>query len=174
MSDLFEKVTDARNGLEKLMAKIPGVGGYLDAQQRRATDKIVRETVAARYEAQVKRISDLQVEMVSMGAYEVLDGVERAVTKLRVFIDGVKTAAYGYSGLFSAVKINNDTLARIYEHDIALMNSVEQLEQAVDNIEHSLDDSAALPAAVRNLTRVAQAAVDAFESRKEILKGISD
>lgn len=172
MNDLFQKVTDSQDGLQRLMAKIPGVGGYLERQQRRATDKIVRETVTARYEEQVKRISELQGELVSQGAYEYLDDVERAVTKLRIFIDGVKTAAYGYEGLFSAVKIDNAVLARIYEHDLGLLNSVDALANAVGHVEENLANPEGLPAAIRNLTTVSQQAVDMFESRKEILSGI--
>jgi hypothetical protein len=47
MSDLFEKVTGAQDIFKKLASKIPGFGGYVERQNRRAADKILRETSPA-------------------------------------------------------------------------------------------------------------------------------
>ncbi len=57
MSDLFEKVTNAQDIFKKLASKIPGFSGYIERQNRRAADKLLRETVAQRYEELYTRAS---------------------------------------------------------------------------------------------------------------------
>ena len=42
MSDLFEKVTNAQDIFKKLASKIPGFSGYIERQNRRAADKLLR------------------------------------------------------------------------------------------------------------------------------------
>jgi len=171
MADLFEKVTDSRTGLEKLLKKVPGLGGYMERQDRRNTDKLVRDAAAQRYEEQVKRLSDIQTMLISEGAIDYLDDIERAVTKLRIFIDGVRTASYGHSSLFDKIKVGEDELRMIYEHDLALLNGVDTISEAVDSVDAAIgsDD---LGAAIRNLTKASQNAVTAFDRRKDILTGI--
>ena len=57
MSDLFDKVTGDQDVFKKLASKIPGFNGYIERQNRRAADKILREAVADRYEELWKRVS---------------------------------------------------------------------------------------------------------------------
>ncbi len=48
MSDLFDQVTSSQDIVTKLLAKIPGFKGYIERQNRRAADKLLRDTVANR------------------------------------------------------------------------------------------------------------------------------
>lgn len=172
MNDLLGGVTDSRTLLEKLASKIPGVGGYLERENRRHTDKVVRDTIAKRYEEQVARLSEVQTTLVDEGAIEHVDDIERAVIKLRAFVDGVRTAAYGYSGFFDTVKVNEAELARLYEYDLQLLASVDALARAIDTLNASLGDNEGLPAAIRNAVAVAQDSVTAFDRRKDVLTGL--
>jgi hypothetical protein len=60
MDDLFAKMQNEQNLLEKIASKIPGFGGYLKEEQRRTADKLLRDTLALRYEEQWQRISGIQ------------------------------------------------------------------------------------------------------------------
>ena len=170
MSDLFDRVTDDRDFFKQLLSKLPGFKGYFERQDRRASDKILRETVANRFEEQWKRISELQRDLISQGQIELIDDLEGAAIKLRQFIDRVRTAAYGYAGFFDPVKIKEDELAVVYQYDLMLLNSVDAVTRAVDNVETSLGTDG-LPAAIRNLRSISQQAVDAFERRNEAMIG---
>lgn len=173
MSDLFDKITDNQDIVKKLLSKIPGFSGYIERQNRRASDKILRETIADRYETLWGRISSIQTELVSTGGLEFIDDVERAAIKIRQFIDRIKHASYGYAPFFDAVKIREEELARVYEYDLALLDSASELERAVENLEASLGTDG-LPAAIRHLTSLAQQAVDAYNKRSEVILGGSD
>jgi hypothetical protein len=168
MSDLFEKVTNAQDAFKKLASKIPGFSGYIERQNRRAADKLVRETVAARYEELYTRASALQADLVASGMLTFVDDMEKAVIKIRTFIDKIGMASYGASGLFDAVKINEPELAKLYAFDNAFFDLADQTRAALDNVEASLADEEALPAAIRNLVTLARQAVEIFEKRGEV------
>ena len=171
MTDFNQTVTDAQDLFKKLAGKIPGFGGYIERQNRRAADKLLRETVARRYEELYSRASALQADLVSAGMISQVDDMEKAVIKIRTFIDKIAMAAYGASGLFDAVKINEKELAQLYEFDNAFFDLGDQTGRALDNVEASLGDAEALPAAIRNLTTLARQAVTTFERRSEVFTG---
>ncbi|MBL8090194.1 MAG: hypothetical protein KF758_13060 [Anaerolineales bacterium] len=171
MSDFFEKVSSQVDPFKKLVSYIPGFGGYVERQNRRDADALLRETVARRFEEQWSRISNLQAELVSNGMIKYVDDVEKAALALRTFIDKISTAARGYSGLFDAVKINEAELEKIYQFDAAFFDLGDQVKSGIDNLESSMNDEEALPAAIRNVTTLARLAVETFERRSEVVTG---
>lgn len=168
MSDLFNQVTSSEDFFTKLLAKIPGFTGYIERQNRRAADKLLRDTVANEFEEVWKRISTLQSDLVSQGGLEYVDDLEKSAVKYRQFIDRVRNASYGYSGVFDSIKINEAELAKIYEYDLSMLTLVDEANRAVDTVEASIGTEG-LPAAIRNLRTVAGKAVDVYNHRSEIV-----
>lgn len=171
MSDFFEKVSSQVDPFKKLVSYIPGFSGYVERQNRRDADKLLRETVARRFEEQWSRASNLQSEMVGKGMLTYVDDMEEASLALRTFIDKISGAARGYSGLFDAVKINEKELEAIYQFDAAFFDLGDQVKNALDNVEASMGDETALPAAIRNITSLSRLAVETFERRSEVVTG---
>jgi len=171
MDDFFQKVTSQQDPFRKLASYIPGFGGYIERENRRDADKVLRDTVARRFEEQWKRVSQLQSDLVSNGMIAYVDDMEKAAVKLRTFIDKISTAPRGYSGLFDAVKINEKELTAIYQFDAAFFDLAEQVGRGVDNVEQSLNDEAALPAAIRNIVSLARLAVETYDKRSEVVTG---
>jgi hypothetical protein len=173
MDDFFQKVTSMQDPFKKLADKIPGFGGYVKRQTRRDADKLLRDTVARRFDEQWKRASQLQEDMVGRGMIAYVDDMEKAAIQLRTFIDRISTAPRGYSGLFDAVKINEEQLEAVYKFDAAFFDLAEQVGRANDNVEASMGDEAALPAAIRNLTALARLANETYDKRSEAVTGSS-
>lgn len=171
MDDFFQKVTSQQDPFKRLASFIAGFGGYIERQNRRDADKLLRDTVARRFEEQYQRASQLQTDLISAGKIEFVDDMERAVIKLRTFIDKISTAPRGYSGLFDAVKINERELESIYQFDAAFFDLAEQVGRGLDNVEASIGDDAALPAAIRNITSLARMAVENYNRRSEAVTG---
>ena len=171
MEDFFQKVTSQQDPFKKLASFIPGFKGYIERQNRRDADKVLRDTVARRFEDQWRRTSQLQSDLVSNGQIAFVDDLEKAAIKLRTFIDKISTAPRGYSGLFDAVKINEEELESIYQFDAAFFDLAEQVGRALDNVEASLGDPAALPASIRNVTTLARQAVETYNRRSEVVIG---
>jgi hypothetical protein len=170
MSDFLGRVTEEQDIFKKILGKIPGFSGYFDRQNRRAADQLLRQVVADRFEEQWQRLSGLQRDFISQGEIASVDDLEAAAIKLRQFVDRVRTAAYGYAGFFDAIKINQEELAQLYQYDLSLLESVDAVKNAIDNVETSVG-SDGLPAAIRNLVSVAQQSVEAFNRRSEVIMG---
>ncbi len=100
-----------------------------------------------------------------------VDDMEKAAIQLRTFIDKISMAARGYSGLFDAVKINEQELAQLYSFDLTFFDLADQTGRALDTVEASLGDEAGLPAAIRNLTALGRQAVETFNRRSEAFTG---
>ena len=171
MDQFFEKVTSQQDPFKKVISFIPGFKGYIDRQNRRDADKLLRDTVARRFEEQWKRTSQLQSDMVSSGMIQYVDDMEKAAIRLRTFIDKITTAPRGYAGMFDAVKINEKELEAIYQFDAAFFDLADQVGRALDNVEASLADETALPAAIRNVTSLARLAVETYNRRSESVTG---
>ena len=171
MDDFFQKVTNMQDPFKKLASYIPGFGGYVERQNRRDADKLLRDTIARRFEEQWKRTSQLQEDMVGNGMIAYVDDMEKAAIQLRTFIDRIGNAPRGYSGMFDAVKINEKELEAIYQFDAAFFDLAEQIARANENVEVSMGDEAALPAAIRNLTTLARLANETYNKRSEAVTG---
>jgi len=167
---VYGKVTGDTDPFKKILSYIPGFKGYVERQSRRDADKILRDTVANRFEAQWQRISALQKDLINQGQIELVDDLENAAIQLRTFIDRLRRATRGYSGLFDAVKINEEELAQIYQYDAAMLTLSDDVERAIDNVEASLG-SDGLPAAIRHLTTTARQCQSVFDKRQEVVSG---
>lgn len=166
MSDILGRIREEQDVFGKILSKLPGFNGYFDREQRRMADKLLRETVAERFEEQWRRISALQRDLISQGGLAYVDDLEGAAIKLRQFIDRVRTASYGYAGFFDAVKIRSEELDTLYRYDLWMLSLVDEIARAIDNVEASLGTEG-IPAAIRHLTRLSQESVEAFNKRSQ-------
>jgi len=169
MSDLYERVVSQQDALKKLIAKLPGFKGYFIRSDRRSADKLLRETIADKFQVQWQRLSGIQRDLVTSGHLDVLDDIEIGAIRLRQFIDRVKTAAYGYAGFFDAVKIKEEELEKVYQYDLTLMEMADEVASAIDNLEASIGTDG-FPASIRNVNQKAQDCLDAFNQRSELFK----
>jgi hypothetical protein len=170
MDDLFNKVISQQDAIRKLLGKIPGFKGYFERENRRASDKLLRDSISKKYEEIWDRISKMQRDLISQGAIYSIDDLEAAAIKIRQVSDRIHKASYGYSGLFDAVKINEKELELLYNYDLAMMDNVDAANKAVDNVETSIGTDG-LPAAIRNLVSTAEHAVTLFDHRSEVING---
>jgi hypothetical protein len=173
MSDLkdqlYGKVSEDKDPFKKILSKIPGFGGYIERQARRDSDKLLRETIFSRFRELEGRVSGLQRDFISQGEIRYVDDLEASALKLRTFADRVRTATRGYSGLFDAVKINEEELAKLYEYDSALLDMAEEVGRAIDNVQAAIGTDG-LPAALRALETISRQAVEAFDRREEVVR----
>ncbi len=171
MTDMYQNVAGQIDPFKRLASYIPGFKGYIERQNRRDADKLVRDTVARRFTELWTRASNLQKDLISSGKIEYVDDMEQAALQLRTFIDKITTAPRGYAGFFDAVKINEKELEQLYNFDLAFFDLGDQVSRALDTVEASLGDEAALPAAIRNLTTLGRQAVETYNRRSEAYTG---
>jgi hypothetical protein len=168
MTDPMGKITEGKDLLGKIRNFVSGFVGYFERDNRREADKLLRQTISSRYEEQWSRISEIQRQLIAAGQIEAIDDLEAAAIKLRTFVDRVRGASYGYSGFFDAVRINAPELEKIYAFDLALLENVQKVTSAVDNVSASIG-SDGLPAAMRNLASLSQDVIDVYNRRDETI-----
>ncbi len=170
MSDLFDLVKGEQDVFKKLLSYIPGFSGYIERSNRRAADKILRDQVALKYSELADRARQLQKDVADAGQLDLLDEVDSLALKLRTFSDRIKTASYGYSGFFDAVKINEAELEKLYAFDTAFFLLADQIGNGLDNLEAAIGGDG-LKAAIRAVDALARQANEAFDRRYEVITG---
>ena len=131
MSDQFVDFAKSQMGaIERLLKGLPGIGGYIDKELRRDADKRVREGLARTLEQSKAQLLEIQNQLLGGGGLLYMDDVDRAIVKLQTLIDRIKSAAYGYAGLFDAVRIKEDALDALHRFDVAMVGEVSQLNDA--------------------------------------------
>jgi hypothetical protein len=168
---IFGKVTEDMDPFKKILNKVPGFGGYIERQKRRDSDKLLREYLFDQFRELEGRVSRLQRDFISQGELKYVDDLEATAIKLRTFADRIRTAARGYSGLFDAVNINEAELSQVYEYDASMLDLVDEVNRAIDNVESSVGTDG-LPAAIRHLESKADECVQAFNDRENVILGL--
>ena len=169
---IYGKVTEDMDPFKKILNKVPGFGGYIERQKRRDSDKLIREYLFDKFRELEGRVSRMQRDFISQGEIKYVDDLEATAIKLRTFADRIKTAARGYSGLFDAVNVNEAELTKIYEYDASMLDLVDVVDHAIDNVESSVGTDG-LPAAIRHLETKARECVQAFDDRENVILGLA-
>jgi hypothetical protein len=171
MVDTHGKVQESRTGLEKMLDIIPGWGGYQERQNRRKADQLLRQTLAEKLATQRRNLDAAQKDLINHGKIDLVDDVGSAVTQLQTFIDRVRTATYGYSGMFDAVRINEDELEQMYNFDSALFEYEGRLEAATSRLREAISIGEGLVETIRIIQDICGEANDTFDQREHMLMG---
>jgi hypothetical protein len=167
--DLLDTVEAGLGGFEKLARKIPGYGGYKEKELRREADKLLRMQVAGKLDEQRKRLSELQNQLISQAQIEFLDDLERAAMKLQLLIDRVKSASYGYAGLFDAVKVKEEQLDALYDFDNQMLDFVGEIASNLDQVSSAIAAREGIREAIADLVGTADEANLTFGHREEAI-----
>ncbi len=167
--DFRDLIEGAKGGLEKFEASLPGFKGYKEKEWRREADKLLRGKLADDLSEQLRRLNELQRELVDARLIEFTDDLGRAIRKLENLIDRVKTATYGYSGFFDAIKVKEEQLDSIYAFDAKLLEQLPRLAEAVDAVRGNIEAGTEIKAGIGKLVKVITALSEQFEKRKEAI-----
>jgi len=120
-----------KNFLEKIASDIPGIAGYREREQRRETDRRIREFLAKRLDDGRASLNVLRNKATEAGAFKALEAIGSLDRTIQKSVSSLRYADYGFSGLFDAVKIGETELDRIYAYDEALVADVVSLSDAL-------------------------------------------
>lgn len=171
---LLDRIKESMFGLERGISDVvPGYKGYKQKELRREADKLLRETIVERMRTVKTHLDSLGQDLIAAGKYDLLDEAGSAATQLQTFIDRVRTASYGYGGLFDAVRVKEDDLDRLYQFDATLLDYVERIENAISSAREGIEgeDAKSRLLLVRDLTREANTTLD---QRQETIEGTYD
>jgi hypothetical protein len=161
--------TTQRGAMESLLRQIPGFKGYLEREYRRDSDKLQRDWLADRLQRAKRSIDEVIVRLTDVGQLDVLPHCDRLRLRLDKLISSVRGAMRGYSGFFDLVEVNEAVLDRVYEHDVKVMEKVEQMAESVERL--PADASALRPAIDKALAQL-DALQQEWQRRADTLRGL--
>ena len=136
MEDLRNRVLgtgDIQGKLKDLAGKIPGFGGYLTKDSRRDADKLLREHLARKLEAERKRLRDVATK-VGPTNLQLVGRIDKSVTRLQTVTDKIKTASYGMASFFDAARVGEKQLDALYTYDNSMLEGVPPLTAAIGDL----------------------------------------
>jgi hypothetical protein len=146
-----------KNLLEKLADAIPGLKGYREKESRRDTDKRFRDYLADRIDRSRGNLDETKRLLVNQGKLDGLAELDRLSQRMMKLSNQIRHATYGYSGFFDQVKIRENELDQIYQHDLSILSDVEALDASLKN-----------PQAAGEWESKIQAIDDKLEERKHL------
>jgi hypothetical protein len=158
-----------RNWLENIALKIPGFKGYLEKEYRRDSDYLARKALADRLQRAKPSLDNYMRNLMDAGQLDSLTQVERIRTRLDGLINQLRSDVRGYSGIFDFVKVREDLLEQVYEHDMSLLDDVNALGDSIDALSTSTAPlSETLPPVLKQLDEVERL----YARRGDLLKGL--
>lgn len=130
----LEAARGERNLLERLVARIPGFGGFQERELRRDVDKLQREHLAESVHRVKRRARDAARAYTDAGQIGVLDRFDRLDRRLDRLAESIRFADYGTTGLYAVEKIGEAELGRLYEYDLALLDDLDLLAARVEEL----------------------------------------
>jgi len=148
MSETHDRIRSDENAMQKLMEYIPGFDGYREREIRRAADKALRESLVAELDKVRGALNGVTRQWARAGRLTLLDDIDRLSRLMGKARDNIQFADYGYTGFFDAVKIKEEDLDRLYEHDLSLRAHINACARSVEGLaaesELSLEERLAL------------------------------
>ena len=164
----YERAVGQRNVMEQMLGHIPGFQGYMNRETRRDVDKAARDYCANKLFSQKTPIKRVLDELISGGDIDGITPFEKLLNQLDRLAQQIQNADRGYSGLFDTVKIDEETLARVHEHDLSLAEAVTEVEHKVSSLDPS--DRAKLMTQVREASELLDRVGTYFSKREELMR----
>jgi len=140
-SDRFlDQANEQMGALERLIKGLPGVQGYVEKEARRDADKRLRLYIANILEDAYNRLMRGQQEMLNGSGLKDIDRIDSALRRLQTLIDRIKTASYGYAGLFDTVRIRDKQLKALHRFDIALAQEAANIKAKAEALLQAIKD----------------------------------
>jgi hypothetical protein len=168
--DPIEQAKAEQGLLEKGVSWIPGYKGYKEKEIRRAVDKQVRDALAKKLDARVRKLTSLEQKLLASGGILWMDDIEKLVSRLQTVRDRVKTASYGYAPFFDVTKVKEDDLDRMIQFDQELGQQLGALDEAVNNLEGAVKANEGISEAIEAANETLTALAETFNRREAVIK----
>jgi uncharacterized phage infection (PIP) family protein YhgE len=134
MADLLDRIPHDADALNKLLDLIPGYKGYREREERRTADRLLRDHLVGLVDDIRQKLTGFQRELQSRGEFKPVTDLDRIGRRLTRARDRLDHAPYGYAGFLDAAQVNEAELGRLYDYDLALKQTLAQIEAAADAV----------------------------------------
>lgn len=125
--DLREKVDQSRGFFKKLQLAIPGLKEYRELEDIRAADELLRKQVFDKLDGAKNQLEAIRKAMADKGDFDNLTAIGSLVSQLQQISGEVFHSQQGSAGISPNIRIDENTLNKLYEYDFNFVNSAEQI-----------------------------------------------
>jgi hypothetical protein len=168
MERILDKARAGQNALERLANAIPGFKGYRERELRRDADRLQREYVATRLDANKKALNDLAAAATRGGSLDAINDMETARKRLDKVANRVRYADRGFSAFFDLVKVDEAMLERVYQLDLQLIEQAEAILASAEAARAASD----VKAAIAHMVQQIDALDHRLDEREAMLGGV--
>jgi hypothetical protein len=155
--------------LERLVRFVPGVAGYQDRENARATDKQVRMRLVGDLRGLIRALEQDKERIAVAGDFSALPRLDRLAGRLERLSRTVEFAGRGYAGLFDLHPVDADTLAQLYAFDLGLFDALSAMRARAEAVRAALIDREALRTATEHMREALDDFGELFDQRQRIL-----
>lgn len=121
-----------------VLLRIPGYAGYRKKEERRDDDKRIRVVIADELTGLVDSLTRQNASLVEQRELSRISRIERVVGKLRLLSDRLRTATYGYGGVFTENSVDEMVLDQIRQFDLAFQREIVELSKIVATVSNTV------------------------------------
>ena len=125
------------NKITELLNRVPGYTGYRSKEDRRDDDKRLRESISASLDSTVATLTSTSAKVADQRRLTHISTLERLVGSTRHLADRVRSASYGYGGIFSDRSVDELALDQLRQFDNAFQKESEELAALAGRLEAS-------------------------------------
>ena len=172
--DYLGKVKGERSLLERIMGYIPGYHGYKEKELRRESDRLVRMEAVNRLKAAKTSIrrafaNPSMVQKLSQDDTYKYDALNSRLDRVTQRID---RAVAGYAGMFDAVKVKEDKLDTVLQHDVSLIEKADVIKADSGKLAKMQPGNDDWGAAMDSLISKVEEYDALIDERSQILRGL--
>jgi hypothetical protein len=166
----LDEIKSKESFLEKIKRFIPGYDGYVNRDNARELDKILRDKLANMLEENKTVIKNIILDLTQSNRLFEVQNMDKLDQKNQNAIAKLRSAARGYSGAFDVVKIKDDKLHRLYEFDAGLVGYVNEINELFKELEEKIRSKDDAEQVTIQLSDRLDAFISIFNDREELLR----
>lgn len=155
--------------LERLVRFVPGVAGYQDRENARATDKQVRMRLVGEIHRLIRSLEEDKERIAGSGDLSSLPRIDRLAGRLERLGRAVEFAGRGYAGLFDLHAVDGETLEQLYAFDLGLFDALSTVRAKAEAVRAALPDPEALRSAAEHMREALDDFAELFDQRRRIV-----
>lgn len=168
----LNKVKGNESFLERMKRLIPGYDGYVNRDNSRELDTILRNQLALKLETNKVKITNAVSNLSTAGRLFETTNIDKIDKKNETAIAKFKSAARGYSGAFDVVKVKEEKLAQLYNFDESLLTNVENVCVLFSDLENASRTGGNIQEAVSKIGAFLDDLIQKFSDRENILSAL--
>ena len=129
-----DKVRGEMGFFEKVVSYIPGYRGYKEKELRRESDRLVRMEIVNKLKAAKDTIKKSLANPIALQRISNEDAwkLDTLMFRLDRVIQRIERAVAGYAGIFDAIKVKEDKLDMVIQHDLSLIEKAETIKAGAE------------------------------------------